>query len=169
MQPKRLTLREYQQQLLDRIRATTLAGLAPSHLGFEAGDQLWAVPLADVSEVIPISTITSVPMTRSWFSGLANVRGSLYAVTDLGCFVTGTVTALTSECRFILLHERYRLHAALLIRRSLGLRHFGVIAEPDAGTPSEARGMCRDAEGHIWRELSVRMLAEDAKFSNIRR
>ena len=169
MHAKRVTLREYQQQLLDRIHATTLSDLAPSHLGFEAGDQLWAVPLADVSEVIPTSTITSVPMTRNWFIGLANVRGSLYAVTDLGCFITGTVTALTPECRFILLHERYRLHAALLIRRSLGLRRFDLVTERDAGTPSEPSEMYRDADGHIWRELSARMLAEDAKFSNVRR
>lgn len=164
MHVRSLSLREYQQQLIERIRATTSSEATSSHLGFEAGEQLWAVPLTEVSEVIPTSALTSVPLTESWFMGMANIRGSLYAVTDFARFVSGSMTPITAECRFILLHERYRAHAALLIRRSLGLRQLRGSAEQDAAAPKWQSATHGDMEGRTWRELTVQKLTRDPRF-----
>jgi twitching motility protein PilI len=169
MQVHALTLREYQQQLIERIRATASSNATSSHLGVEAGGQRWTISLADVSEVIPTVPLIPVPMTQTWFAGMANVRGSLYAVTDFSCFVNGTTTPTTPECRFVLLHERFRVHAALLVRRSLGLRQLLNDADASADTTSWYGTTHSDADGGIWQELRVSMLIKDSQFLSVRR
>jgi len=164
MQARFLGLRDYQLQLIERIRSTADAETTSTHLGFDAAEELWAVPLTEVSEVIPMSPLASVPLTKSWFMGVANIRGCLYAVTDFACFVGGHATPLTAECRLVLLQERYRAHSALLIRRSLGLRQLRSGSPPDATANAWQSASFRDAEGQVWHELAVRRLTTNQKF-----
>ena len=58
------------------IRDRSSAGL----LGVQAGPDYWLLDLADSGEILPLPPFTSVPLTRPWFCGIANIRGSLYGV-----------------------------------------------------------------------------------------
>jgi twitching motility protein PilI len=165
MQARNISLREYQQQLFDRIHALGGSQAASSHLGFEAGEQLWVVALTDVSEVIPVPSLLSVPLTADWFVGVANIRGSLFAITDFGRFVNAVPTPIEPDSRLVLLHARYRVHAGLLIRRSLGLRQVRSVAHANAAPWQSATHA--DAEGRTWQELSVQQLALDPCFLRV--
>lgn len=158
------SLRDYQLQLIERIRSTARSEITSTHLGFEAGEELWAAPLTEVSEVIPVSSLTSVPLTQDWFLGIANVRGYLYAVTDFARFVSGLATPITTECRLVLLHHRYGTHSALLIRRSLGLRQLLACSPLDATAIAWQSTTLRDADGKVWYELEVKSLTTSPKF-----
>ena len=99
-----------------RIASADRTASAGRRLAFKAGGMSWLVALPDAGEVLPVPTLTSVPLTRSWVRGMANVRGNLYTVTDLAAFagaspasqlrVTaccswGNVTPLTPRCSWI--------------------------------------------------------------------
>ena len=167
MQVHSIDLRDYQRRLLDRIRSTEESGAASSHLGFEVGEQLWALPLTEVSEVLRVPPVVAVPGTQDWFLGVANIRGSLYAISDFALFVSGITTNITPESRLVLLSERYRIGAALLIRCSLGLCMMREVAETNGLAQSWTSAMHRDAEGRIWNELSVQRLARDPRFLRV--
>ena len=74
---RRTGLREFQLAVAERLRtaATTKQALS-SKLGFQVGGENWFVALHQVSEVIPVPQSVPVPLTHSWFRGVANVRGT---------------------------------------------------------------------------------------------
>ena len=68
-----ISLRDYQRGLSAQL--ADLQTLRPaSKLGILAGTRRWLVDLIDTGEVIPVPTIATVPLTRAWYAGVANVR-----------------------------------------------------------------------------------------------
>jgi twitching motility protein PilI len=164
VQTRPIDLCEYQRVLLDRIESIEESDVASFHIGFEVGEQLWALPLREASEVTRVPKIASVPGTYDWFLGIANIRGNLYTVSDFALLADGIRTTITADSRLILLSGRYRVEAALLIRRSLGLHRMqGVTQANPPGLPW-ASATHRDLEGRIWFELNVQRLIQDPRF-----
>src|SRR5262245_30302866 len=121
----RLSLRDYQRELAERLRQADSARSA-SKLGVQVGAQSWLIDLVEAGEVMPVPPVTAVPLSRPWFRGVANVRGNLYSVVDFAAFLgAGTSAGGGEGARLLLLGERFRSAAALLIDRSLGLRNPG--------------------------------------------
>jgi twitching motility protein PilI len=117
----RISLRDYQRELAERLRSAEVER-ATSKLGVRAGPENWLVDLAAAGEVIPVPAITPVPLARAWIRGVANIRGNLYCVVDFPAFLGGAPVSITDQSRLLLIGERLRTGAALLIDRSLGLR-----------------------------------------------
>jgi twitching motility protein PilI len=165
----RTSLRDYQRELAARMQSAT-AGGAASKLGLQVGAEAWLVDLVDAGEVIPVPPITPVPLTRPWFRGVANIRGKLYSVVDFSAFLGGAPAALTEQARLVLLGERFRTGAALLVDRSLGLRGAGQLQERQRGGgsgPAWLKFEYRDSEGRMWKELGVASLAQDPAFLGV--
>ena len=60
------------------------AATAGSRLGVAIGADCWLIELSQAGEVLPVpEAIAVVPGARSWFKGLANLRGTLHGVIDL--------------------------------------------------------------------------------------
>ncbi|HSD42986.1 MAG TPA: chemotaxis protein CheW [Burkholderiales bacterium] len=162
---RRVSLREFQQDLVRRLNEAAAADAPSARLGIQVGPELWLVRLEEAGEVMPVPAIANVPLTRGWFRGLANIRGNLFSVIDLSAFQGGEPTPHTPDSRLLLVAERYHLNAALLVNRMLGLRnlqHF----EPRPGEserPWEA-GRFADREGQVWRELSMNELVYSEGF-----
>ena len=51
-------------------------------LAVEAGPDRWLLALSDAGEVLPVPDVQTMPLTKSWYLGLVNVRGNLYGVTE---------------------------------------------------------------------------------------
>jgi twitching motility protein PilI len=164
----RLSLREYQRELAERLREASSAQSA-SKLGVLAGGESWLVELADAGEVIPVPPISALPLTQPWFKGLANVRGNLFSVVDFPAFLGLPPVTPGDQARLVLLSDRFRTAAALLVDRSLGLRNATQL-EPRAGGeggPSWLKAQYSDAEGRQWKELDVAQLASDPQFLGV--
>ena len=162
---RRVSLREFQQDLVRRLNEAAAADAPSARLGVQVGPEVWLVRLEEASEVIPVPAIADVPLTRDWFRGLANIRGNLFSVVDLSAFQGGEPTPQTPDSRLLLVAERYHLNAALLVNRMLGLRnlqHF----EPRQGEGERAweAGRFADKDGQIWRELSMNELVYSEGF-----
>ena len=54
-----------------------------SYITFKLGDELFAIDVARVREVLDLSEITRVPTAPSYMRGVVNVRGSAIPVVDL--------------------------------------------------------------------------------------
>jgi twitching motility protein PilI len=162
---QRISLRDYQRELAERLRQADSAHAA-SKLGVQAGDQNWLIDLAEAGEVLPVPPITPVPLTRAWFRGVANVRGNLYSVVDFAAFLGTSGSRGGEQTRLVLLGERFRSAAALLVDRSLGLRNPAQLRtrEPVAGAAAWLRAEYEDDVGARWSELDIGALVRDTAF-----
>lgn len=82
----------------------------------------WLVNLAESGEVLPLPTLTSVPLTQPWFAGVANIRGTLFSIVDFALWRGGEPTPRTAQTRLLLMGAREGLRSALLVQRAWGLR-----------------------------------------------
>ena len=162
---QRISLRDYQRELAERLRNADSARAA-SKLGMQVGEQNWLIDLAEAGEVMPVPAITPVPLTRPWFRGVANVRGNLYSVVDFAEFLGVGASRGGEQQRLVLLGERFRSAAALLVDRSLGLRNPAQlrVRETVSGPAAWVRREYQDEADARWIELDVGALVRDAAF-----
>jgi twitching motility protein PilI len=164
----RISLREYQLALSERLQSAEAGARLPSRLGVQVGREPWLVSLEDAGEVIPVPPISAVPLAKPWFRGVANVRGNLYSVSDFGGFLGGPALKINGESRLLILHERFRSGAALLVQRSLGLRVLEQLTPQTMVTPMPwLRGQYSDAEGGVWKELDAAALLQHPAFLEV--
>ena len=165
---KRGSLREFQAHLAARLAGVgdkRAAGL----LGFQAGGDYWLVDLTDSGEIVPMTVLTAVPLSKPWFVGIANIRGNIYSVADFSAFQGKETTPHNASSRLLLIGTRYGNNAALLVTRMLGLRNEDNLtpAAVDSDSPGWATKAYTDNEGRRWRKLDVRELLADDRFMDI--
>lgn len=166
---KRTSLRDFQAYLAGRLSDAAQGRGAASWLGVEAGGESWLVDLSDGGEIVQSPEFASVPLTKPWFAGIANIRGNLYSVTDFSVFRGGTPTPRNTSARLLLIGTRYGINAALLLSRMVGLRNPGDFTPEaeDTAMPAWGRQRFSDSQGKVWHKLSVRELLADQDFMNI--
>lgn len=159
----RFSLRDFQQGVLDRLKSQTTDANRVTTLGVLVGGEHWLVDMADISEALPMPTLTPVPTTQPWFCGVANVRGNLYSVTDLAAFLGGEATVRDSAVRVLLLGQKYAFSSGLLVTRVLGLRN----AKEWAQSEEDGKLFFQDSSGQKWRKLDVVGLLHRPEFLHI--
>ncbi len=164
---KRFSLREFQQNVLNRIQVQTSGGATSqtATLGVQIGGQNWLVEMSDIAEVLPLPALTQVPLTQPWFLGVANVRGRLYGVTDVSAFKGMGDTVRGQSNRVLLLADKYAFNAGLLVPRVIGLRDSAAWGRTQVG--GETR--LSDEKGQVWRALDIPALLESDDFLQIGR
>jgi len=169
----KLDLRVFQQELAARLAAKTSAQVESSRLGLAAAGQQWLIRLADASEVIPMPPLATVPLTRPWFLGVANIRGNLHSVIDFAGFLGHAVVAphaAGGSSRVVLLGPRAgELRAGIVVPRVMGLRNLAELAPalPPADAPAWYGQRWIDAEGAAWQEIDLIGLARDPEFLQV--
>ncbi|THF63842.1 chemotaxis protein CheW [Pseudothauera nasutitermitis] len=158
---KRISLREFQESLVRRL-AEARAGDRRALLGLRVGEENWLVDLTDSGEILPVPPLSPVPLTRPWFSGVANVRGTLYGVVDFSAFHQGAPIVPAGHARLLLIGARHSINSAILVSRALGLRSPEDF-EADHGEadprPWVAQRL-RDTQDRLWFKLdAARLLA----------
>jgi twitching motility protein PilI len=169
---RKTSLREFQQNVAQRLRDLASRRTVASKLGFQVGSQNWLVTLTDVSEVIPVPAVVPVPMTEPWFNGVANVRGKLYSINDFSSFGGGPEIGPGMERRVVLIAERIIEGSGLLVTRMLGLRNpetFSVDTDATGDTQPWVRARYRDAAGTSWNEIDLAALAASPRFLEVGR
>ena len=160
---KRFNLREFQQGLLDRMQLQVQKGNQVATLGILIGKGNWLVDMADISEVLAVPKLTTVPLTKSWYSGVANVRGNIYNITDLGAYMEYGQTALDVQSRVLLIGQKFNINSGLLVSKVLGLRN------ASEWLSSEKNGLLtfQDGTGQKWNKLDIKQLLQQPEFIQI--
>lgn len=124
LQPERLTLKEYQASILARLESAKSDDVAQvdRYLGVKVGSQFLLVPMQRVKEAMSLLEIFPVPLAQPWLLGMANVRGTLYGITDLAYFFHGTPSQITSSSRILLLNDDVYEHVGLMVDQLIGIR-----------------------------------------------
>ena len=166
---KRISLREFQESLTQRLSSAQRGEKARALLGIESGADHWLLELSDSGEVVPLPPLTTVPLTKPWFAGIANVRGTLYSVVDFSAFRGGDPTRRNANARLLLVGARHGSNSALLVDRTLGLRNLDDLeaAPTAAGGPAWAGERRTDAQGRNWTRVEIEALLEDPAFLDI--
>lgn len=166
---KRISLREFQEGLAQRLISAQRGEARRALLGVESGAELWLLDLSDSGEVVPLPPLTTVPLTKPWFAGIANVRGTLYSVVDFSAFRGGLPTRRNANARLLLVGARHGINSALLVDRTLGLRNIEDLESvaADSHGPAWAGACSQDARGRKWTLLKLRELFADPTFLDI--
>ena len=166
---RRTGLREFQLSVAERLRTASTRTALASKLGFQVGGENWFVALHQVTEVIPVPPMVSVPRTHSWFRGVSNVRGNLYSIVDFSAYQGRDPTPPGVERRVILVSDRLVGGAGLLVSRMLGLRNPEQFnpAQRSAGAPQWVAAAYNDAGGTRWLELDLPALAREQRFLEV--
>ena len=166
---RRTGLREFQISVAERLRTASSRTAVASKLGFQVAGENWFVALHQVTEVIPVPPMVPVPLTHSWFRGVANVRGNLYSMIDFSAFQGGDPISAGMERRVILVSDRLVAGSGLVVSRMLGLRNpeqFNAAAKP-ANAPAWVAAAYTDAGGTRWLELDLPALSREQRFLEV--
>ncbi len=63
--------------------ATSSINGTRQYLTFQLGDEVFAIDVANVREILEFSTVTKVPKTPEYMRGVINLRGSVVPVVDM--------------------------------------------------------------------------------------
>lgn len=118
---------------------------------------------------MPLPPLTSVPLTRPWFCGMANIRGTLYSVVDFSAFQGGEATPQNADSRLLIVGSRFGINSALLVNRTLGLRNVEQMAPRAAEIdPRPWVGeQYVDTQNNVWKRLKLKNLLGQPDFLEI--
>jgi twitching motility protein PilI len=142
-----------------------------SGIVFRLGEDLMLAPMEQVAEILDPPQCTRVPGTRSWFMGIANVRGSLLPVTDLHGFAHSGRASNARNSR-LLVYNKDGVRAGVRVDDVLGLRQF-----PLEESGNEQTGVQESLQPYIertfrqgeqvWPVFSLALFADSRAFLQI--
>jgi twitching motility protein PilI len=169
---KRLRLRQYQEQLLERMQAARTSNGARAHqLGVDIGGVRYLLDLVQAGEIVSVPALAAVPLTQPWYLGLANIRGALVGVVDLARYLDPDAVvvaapvagAASNAARLVTFAPALGFPGALLVARVLGLRQAADMRPHE----SELQSALRDVDGHDWTPLDLAALVRDERFLQV--
>lgn len=166
---RKFNLRDFQTDLSKRLQLAAQTPTQVSRLGFQAANVNWLIALDEIDEVMPIPEIEPTPGTMRWFKGVANIRGNLYAVSDMTDFMIGSPTQPGNETRLLLTHRKHGVNAAFIVQRAMGLRQSGQLIPGAAGGTARAfsTGTFVEPGGATWYELDLAGLLAAPTFLSV--
>ncbi len=167
---RQVKLTDFQRALSARLAEAANRQVASSNrLGVSTGPRQWLLRLDQAGEVLFAPEIHEVPLTRSWFRGVANVRGHLISVMDWSEFAGNAQATLNYRSRVVLLSERLGVPAGLLVGTVSGLKSVDALerAPAVAAVAPWTVARYRDADGRIWEEVDLAQVVVDASFLRV--
>lgn len=168
---KRVSLREFQESLSVRLQSAKRGETTPPMLGIRCGGRNWLLELPDSGEVVPLGSLTTVPLTQPWFAGMVNIRGALHAVVDLAMFTGAPPTPRNDRTRLLLVGTRHGINSALLVESTVGLKPLSQL-QPAATKPSLpgmpwVNAAYVDEAGQEWLHIDLPALLTESTFLDI--
>lgn len=169
---RREALQDLQSRLADRLAVARTEHRGASFLAVEVAGLGLLFPLADAGEIFPATDVLPLAHTQPWFCGVANLRGGLHGVVDLGVFLGLRARPLSDAVsreamRLLALSPTLGSMCALRVDRLAGLRGADQLsAEPAvvASRPAFAAGRWRDPQGRVWQEIDLAALTANERF-----
>jgi len=142
-----------------------------SAIGFKVAGLQMVSAVGDVNEIMHFPQVTSIPGTKPWVKGMANIRGNLVPIIDLNGYLGKQNTKLDAHSRVLIINND-DLWAGLLVDQVLGLKHF-YDGEESEQKP-ELDGVLDSyltaeykKDDHNWYVFSMKTLAETPEFFQV--
>lgn len=137
-------------------------------IAFRLGDSFLLGGIADVTEILRFPSLTTVPGTKAWMLGIANVRGNLIPIVDLRAMLEGESERMSERSRVLITRVQSSM-VGLLVSEVLGQRSFleenllGVEAHADSPISRFLSGEV-EIDGRRWGVFSMNELCRSAEF-----
>lgn len=177
----RQALRELQTRLADRLQAArTNTSQGASWLAVQVAGHNYLLPLEQAGEIFSWPGVLRVPYTNTWFWGVANLRGSLVGVVDLGTYLGHPIERTEQslqEVSLLVVNPALQVNVALVVDRLLGLRgaddFISTAIEPAQDALQASAGIVAaasytDSAGGSWQVLQLHQLVQSPDFLSIR-
>lgn len=146
-----------------------------SGIGFRIGNRNLIAEVGDVKEVLYIPPVTTIPGTKTWVKGMANIRGNLMPILDLQDYLGKRAVRMTRHNRIMVINND-DLWAGLMVDEVYGLRHFfeeeKIIEKPVAESAADQKvveyltsGFTHDNAS--WYIFSMKKLAQSRDFLQV--
>jgi len=139
-------------------------------VGFQLAGTRFITPMAEVDEVLYIPSCTRFPGVKPWVTGVANVRGRLLSVIDLGVFFGSKSSVSSKKCR-VLTIKYNDLYTGVIVEEVLGIQSLNVatkvdrVAVDERYKPYVAGGFEQD--GRHWTIFSLSKLVQAPEFLQV--
>mgnify|MGYP000225667845 CR=1 FL=1 len=169
---RRARLRDFQSQLMERMQAAKAGShIRANQLGVQIGKGRYLIDLKEAGEIVTAGNMTKVPLTKDWYLGVSNVRGSLTSVIDFSKFGGGEVTPIESSSRVLAFSNSLSFNSGLLVSKVLGLRNVDTMQLLEPGEDAVGKpwllNRFLDTDGNEWWQLSLTLLVQDQNFLHI--
>jgi twitching motility protein PilI len=161
------------QQRVDQ-RGAAVPEAAPDRethaIAFEAAGVRFIVAMQQVTQVMELPSSARLPGTAAWLAGVANVRGEILPLIDLGLFLGSTPSASTSRCK-VINFVKGGISLGAIVDRVIGMRQIEMqrqgdeVAVPDPLSPFANQAMKLD--GDNWVVLDLDRLLQSEHFSRV--
>jgi len=139
-------------------------------IGFRLAGQVYVVSMSEVDEVLTMPSYTKVPGVKSWLNGVANVRGRLLTMVDLGAML-GKQPCVNSAKSRVLTIRKDDLYSGLIVDEVLGLQAFSSQDKSEMAPENlESENFIVggfEKEGQHWPVFSLYQLAEASEFLSV--
>lgn len=138
-------------------------------VAFTIGEYQLVAPLGEVAEVLTLTDMTAVPLSKPWLLGLANIRGRLLPITHLGNFLGIKNTTQQFYDQKILVIDKPKIFSGLQVDQILGIQTFTQRQYEPIGLPSDSplepytHGRFRQNQQE-WYIFMPSLLAEDNRY-----
>lgn len=92
-------------------------------IAFEVAGQRFVAPMGEIAEILAVPDFVSIPQTKPWLLGVANVRGRLLPLTDLAKFL-GISSHETLKKRKIMVIDEDGIFSGIVVDQVLGIMQF---------------------------------------------
>ncbi len=161
--------------LRDHIEERSVA--APQKLGddswqsvaFLIGKYRLLVNVQEISEVIEVPKLTSLPGVQPWVSGIANVRGAPLPLIDLGLYLGQEASSNKSRSHVISL-DRPDTRFGLIVDQVIGMRQVQDKTIKTIETPTDLENYLSGAVeigGEVWQIFDMDQLIFSEKFRQV--
>jgi len=139
-------------------------------IGFRLAGRTYVAPMTEVDEVLSVPVCTKVPGVKNWLNGIANIRGRLLAVVDLGVMLGHQPCGSSSKARLLSI-KKDDLYSGVIVDEVFGLQTF---SSHEKARPNEVDSMddafvsgAFERDGEHWKVFSLYRLAESEDFLNV--
>ena len=141
-----------------------------SGIGFRIAKQKLVVPMGLVKEIMKYPSTSTVPGSKEWVRGIANIRGNLLPVFDLRGFLGERLTPIKRETR-VLSIAKDKLSAGLIVDEVYGMKYFDQL-NYDAKIDQDVKWKNYfsggyEQDGDRWVVFNVQKLVESKEFLNV--
>jgi len=116
--------------------AATVAGDGAQYLTFSLGEEVFAMDIANVREIIQYGPMTAVPLMPAFVRGVINLRGIIIPIFDLRARFGGGPTQVTPRHVVVVIQVGERTRGILVdaISDILAIDHSAIKPPPDMET-----------------------------------
>ena len=156
------------------ILQTIAQGVTAKMVAFQVNQLRLFCEVDNILQVAESPAVVTVPQTKPWIRGIANLKGEMYSVCDLSLFAGFKMRIARGKGNLILINHP-DAHVALLVDKVIGFRYFDekdITQEQLEQVDELGEFMTHvdkvyDVDGYKWCKLNINHLMNSVRFLEV--